>query len=104
MILKLMFAQLKRWFTPQELAKLMAAKHSDTDVICRQLHRVDLLSEHPSQAGQYKYNLNCRNVDIQTGFEKFLVDVELGSLPVHLMLDYSPSFRSPGQLPRVRWA
>lgn len=99
MILKLMFSDPNRWFTPREIAKLLAAKCSDTDMICRQLELVDLLTENPSQPGQYQYNWSSTNVDLQVGFETFLVDVELESLPVHLMLAYSPSFRSPGHMP-----
>lgn len=98
MILKTMFSEPYRWFTPKELGKLLVAKYTDVDSICCQLKQVDLLSKNASQHGHYRYNLNTTNVDLQTGFEKFLVDVELENLPVHLTLDYSPSFRSPGYL------
>ena len=102
MILKSMFSEPKRWFTPKELTKLLAAKYSDTETICHQLEMADLITENPSQPGQYRYNLKTRNVELQVGFEKFLVDVELESLPVHLMLTYSPSFRSLAHLSAAR--
>lgn len=95
-ILKTMFKERNRWLTPKKLSVLLAAKYSNTDIICQQLKEVDFLSENPSQPGQYRYNLASRNVDMQTVFEKFLVDVELRRLPVHLMLDYSPSCPWPG--------
>jgi hypothetical protein len=63
---------------------------------------MDLLSESPSEPGQYRYNLDSESVDMQTGFEKFLAEVEVECLPVHLTLDYSPSFRRPGYLPLPR--
>lgn len=93
LILDLMFSERNRWFTAKDLAKLLAAKQSDTDSICRQLKLLDFLSEDSSQPTRYQYKLNSTNVDIQSGFEKFLVDVRLENLPVHLMLDYSPSLR-----------
>jgi hypothetical protein len=98
MILKLMFSELNRWFTPEDLSKLLAAKHSDTDSICRQLKLMDLINEDPLQIGRYRYNLNTTNVNTQTDLECFLADVELNNLPVHLMLDYSPSYRPPAHL------
>lgn len=98
MILKTMFSESYRWFTSKELDKFLVAEHTDVDTICRQLKHVDLLSENVSQRGQYRYNLNSKQVDLQTELEKFLVDVERENLPVHLTLDYSPSFRSPGYL------
>ena len=94
MILKLMFSEPNRRFTPHHLAKLLAAKKSDTDLICRQLKQLDLLSEDPLQTVRYQYNLNTSNLEIQTALECFLAEVELNNLPVHLMLDYSPSFHS----------
>jgi len=90
-ILKMTFSEPRRWFSPKELSKLLGAKDSDTDAICRQLELADLVTVNGSKPEQYRYNLNSRNVDVQAGFEKFLVEVELDSLPVHLMLDYSPS-------------
>ena len=98
MILKVMFSEPNRWFTPEDLAKLLAANRSDTDSICHQLTVTDLLTSDSSQPGRYKYNINSNNIDIQTEFESFMADVELDNLPVHLMLDYSPSYRSPTHL------
>jgi hypothetical protein len=95
LILELMFCDPHRWFTTIELTKLLAAKFSDVDSICDQLKQADFLVEYEKVPGQYQYNLNSANSDVQAAFEKFLVEVELESLPVHLMLDYSPSFRSP---------
>lgn len=94
MILKTTFSEPNRWFTAEELTKLLSAKYTHTERICRGLKLVDLLSENDSQPGEYRYNLNCKNVEMQTGFENFLVDVQLEALPIHIMLDYSPSFRS----------
>ena len=94
LILEQMFCEPHRWFTTRELARLLAAKFSDVDSICRRLELADFLVESPNVPSQYQYNLNSANSDIQAAFEKFLVEVELESLPVHLMLDYSPSFRS----------
>lgn len=94
-ILKLMFSQPNRFFTPRELAKLLVAKHSDTELICRQLERIDFLIEDPSQPGKYKYNLKCTNVDAQAALESYLAEVYLKAIPVHLILDYSPSYRLP---------
>lgn len=94
LILELMFCEPQRWFTTVELARLLAFKFSDVESICRQLKQVDFLVESTKVPNQYQYNLNCRNVDLQTGFESFLIDVQLESLPIHLILDYSPSFHS----------
>ena len=95
LILELMFCDPHKWFTTTQLAKLLAAKFSDVDSICRQLQQADFLVESTKVPGQYQYNLNSINSDVQAAFERFLVEVELESLPVHLILDYSPSFRSP---------
>jgi hypothetical protein len=100
MILKTAFYERKQWFTPKDLAKLLVAKYADTDMVCRQLELADLLTENSQQRGQYRYNMESTNVDVQAGFEKFLIDVELEVLPVHLMLDYSPSIRSCGYFQR----
>jgi hypothetical protein len=89
-ILKTAFSEPHRWFTTKELTTLFATTYYETNTICRQLELADLLTENPMQHGQYRYNLNSQNVDVQVGFEKFLIDVELENLPVHLMMDYSP--------------
>ena len=93
LILELMLSQPNRYFTPKELTKLLAARLSDVDLIRNQLEILDLITENPKQAGEYKYNWSSSNVELQVGFETFLVDVELKNLPVHLTLAYSPSFR-----------
>lgn len=98
LILELMFREPHRWFTTTELAKLLAARFSDVESICRQLKQTDFLFESPKVHSQYQYNLNSTNISVQVAFEKFLVEVELQALPVHLMLAYSPSFRSPDHL------
>lgn len=103
LVLELMFCEPHRWFTTTELAKLLAARLSDVDSICRQLKYANFLVETPKVPDQYKYNLNSTNSDVQAAFEKFLVEVELESLPIHIMLDYSPSFRSPAYLSTSRW-
>lgn len=99
-ILKLMFDRSRHSFTPSDLARLLAAKTSDTESICKGLKSQDILVENPEHLGHYSYNLNSNNIDVQTAFEKFLLDVELANLPVHLMLNYSPSFpyRPSGRL------
>lgn len=94
-ILKLMFSQPHESFTPKELAKLLVAKDSDTELICRQLKQIDFFSEESSQPGKYKYNLKCKNVDDQAALESYLAEVYLKAIPVHLILDYSPSYRLP---------
>ncbi len=94
-ILKLMFSQLHESYTSKELARILVAKHSDTDLICRQLKRIDFFSEEPSQPGKYKYNLECKNVEAQAALESYLAEVYLKAIPVHLILDYSPSYRLP---------
>ena len=94
LILKHMFSQTNRWFTSEKLANLFAARNYDTDLICSQLKLFDFLTEEPSTPKRYKYNLNCENSDLQAKCEKFILDVKLEALPIHLMLDYAPSFRS----------
>lgn len=94
-ILKLMFSQPHRFLTPKELSKLLVAKNSDTELICRQLKRMDFFSEDPSEPGKYKYNLKCKDVDTQVALESYLAEVYLKAIPVHLILDYSPSYRLP---------
>lgn len=101
LILELMFCEPHRWFTTTELAKLLAARFSDVDSICRQLKHADFLVESPKVPSQYQYNLTSAN-SVQAEFEKFLIEVELESLPIHLTLAYSPSFRSPGYVPAAR--
>jgi hypothetical protein len=102
-ILKLMFSQPRKLFTPKELAKLLAAKHSDTELICRQLKRIDFFSEDPSQPGKYKYNLKCKNADAQAALESYLAEVYRKAIPVYLILDYSPSYRLPADPRTVRF-
>ena len=101
LILDLMFSDRNRWFSSDQLAKLLAARFSDVESICRQLKYANFLVETPKLPDQYKYNLNSTNSDVQAAFEKFLVEVELESLPIHIMLDYSPSFRS--RAPISQW-
>ena len=101
-ILKLMFSQPHRFFTPKEIAKLLVAKPSDTKLICRQLKRIDFFSENSFEPGKYKYNLNCKEVDTQSAFESYLAEVYLKAIPVHLILDYSPSYRLPAD-PQADW-
>lgn len=93
-ILKTIFREPSRWFTSKYIARLLVADYTDTDMICHQLELADFLNVKGSEPEQYRYNLNSRNIDVQVGFEKFLIEVELSSLPVHLMLDYSPSHSS----------
>jgi hypothetical protein len=102
MILKTTFSEPRCWFSLQGLARLLVAKYTDVDSICKGLEQTGLLEENTSQLCQYRYNLNSDNAEPQNGFERFLVDVELDNLPLHIMLDYSPSFRSPGYLSTVR--
>ena len=97
LILELMFCEPHRWFTMIELAKLLAARFSDVNSICQQLKQADFLVESTKVPSEYQYNLNSANSNVQAAFEKFLVEVELEALPVHLMLAYSPSFCSGGQ-------
>ena len=94
MILKTTLYESNRWFTSGELAKLLAARQAEVDEICRGLMQADLLAEKYTHPREYKYNTHSRNTDVQIGFEKYVVDVEVEALPVHLTLDYSPSHRS----------
>lgn len=95
MILKLMFSESRRKFTPTDLARRLAAKEDNIDSICYQLKCYDLLTEDPSQPGKYQYNLDSANVELQVGIEKFLAYVELKHIPVYRYLDFSPSCRKP---------
>lgn len=90
-LLKLLFSNPRRSYTPIELANLLASDIKEVDVMCRQLHLADLLTVTPGENKSYSYNLQSTNTDVQSGFEKYLVDVEREDLPVHLELDYSPS-------------
>lgn len=102
MVLNKLFSEPKRPFTLKDLTKLLAAKYSDIDLICNQLTQMDIILEESSDSVCYRYNLNSANADLQAKFEKFLVEVELESLPVHLILPYSPSFCLPPYLPAAR--
>lgn len=97
-ILKFMFSQRDKSFASNKLSKLMAANLSDTELICKQLKYLDLFIEDHSQPSKYRYNLNSTNTETQASFERYLVEVEFEALPVHLMLDYSPSYRSRSDL------
>jgi len=93
-ILKLLFSTPQRSYTSRQLAEMFAADPKEVDVICRQLHLADLVVENPGENKSYRYKLDSKNVDVQAGFEKFIVDVEHDNLPVHLMLVYSLSTRA----------
>ena len=92
LIVDLIFSQRNRWFTADQLAKLLAATPSDTHAICAGLKAADFLVEDAGAPGTYKYNLNCRNAERQARLEKFLLEVEFENLSVHAILPYSPSF------------
>ena len=96
-ILETTFHSANHRFTVEELARLLSANPTDTRLLCRQLEETDLLSGDQTEPHQYRYNRRSKNDEIQIKFEKFLVDVEVGGLPVHLTLDYSPSHRSYGR-------
>ena len=103
LVLKTMLSEPRRWFASSELAEYFAAKHADVCFICHQLQEMGLFSESPSQPGQYRYHLESNEgAELQLGFERFLAEVEVENLPVHLMLDYSPSFQRPSCPPIVR--
>ena len=93
-ILKLLFSTYRDSYTPTELANLLASDTLEVDVICRQLHMADLVTENLGENKSYKYNLNSSNIDVQAGFEKFIVDVEEEGFPTTLMSEYSPSIRT----------
>ena len=90
-ILKVLFSRAQRAYTPQELAELLAADHDEVRIICRQLQLAELIMKTGGEYESYKYNLKSRNIDVQAGFEKFLVDVEQEGLPADLISDYCPS-------------
>ena len=95
MVLKAAFVEPSRWFTAADFAKLLAASETDTKALCKDFRTVELFFEDDSSPGRYRYNLECPHSELQVAFEKFLVDVEYDSIPVHLTLDYSPSFPYP---------
>ncbi len=84
-------------FTVEELARLLSANPADTHALCRQLEEIDFLYRDKTEPHSYRYNYRSKNEDAQIRFERFLVDVEVEGLPVHLTLDYSPSHRSYGR-------
>ena len=95
-MLEFMFSHRDETFTPHRLARLMAAKQYDTNLLCRQLKDMDFIIEDHPGTGKYRYNLNSTNIELQASFERFLVEVETEDLPVHLMLNYPPSYLSKG--------
>jgi hypothetical protein len=95
-VLRTMFSQPRRQYTTRELCEVLASKEYEIEVILKQLALVDIVQQNPSCPGYYSYNLSSRNIEMQSDLETFLLDVELEGLPVHIMLDYSPTlpFRS----------
>ncbi len=96
MVLKAMLSEPRRWFAPRELAECLATKQADVCLICRQLQEMGLVCKSLTEQEQYRYNLESNEgSELQLRLEKFLAEVEVENLPVHLTLDYSPSFRQP---------
>ncbi len=92
-LLKYMYKYRNESYTPRELSGLLCAKHSDVKLLFRQLKKLDFIVEDLENSQKFRYNLNCKNVELQAEFESYLVEVLLKSLPVHRMVDYSPSYR-----------
>lgn len=86
-----MFSQPRRAYGASEIFECLGVREEEIDIILRQLQLVDMVSADTSMPGLYRYNLNCRNVDLQAGLERYLLEVEMEGRPVHLTLDYSPS-------------
>jgi len=92
-LLKEMFGSHNRSYTTKELSDLTCFKLSEIELMCKQLKELDFLTEESSDQKRFKYNLKCKNIELQAAFERFLVDVEVDNLQVQIMLDYSPSYR-----------
>ena len=92
-ILKAFFKEPRKYFNTNHLRSLYAAKKKDVELICKQLHDKDFITQNPSNLKEYRYNLNSKNMEKQCNFERFLVEVEVDAVPVHERLPYSPSFR-----------
>lgn len=92
-LLKEMFGNHNRSYTIQELSDLTSFRISEVELMCKQLKALDFLTEESSDPTKFKYNVRCKNIELQIGFENFLADVFLKNLQVQIMLDYSPSYR-----------
>jgi hypothetical protein len=103
-LLKTLFSQPRRQYTTEELSEVLASMEYEIEVMLKQLALVDIVQQDPSSPRSYRYNLSSRNVEMQANLETFLLDVELEGLPVHVMLDYSPTVpsRRPPSDPAAR--
>ena len=95
LILDLMFTEKRQHFTSLDVARRLAIRQDNIDLICNQLLSYDILTENPPKSGKYQYNLDSTNIELQTKLEKFLAYVKLEHIPVYRILDYSPSYRAP---------
>ena len=74
-------------YNTKEIASFLAADYHKTDTILKYFVDLDMLTEPPGHPGYYKYNMNCPNIELQAGFEKYLVEFEQNNLPVQLSFD-----------------
>ncbi len=49
--------------------------------MCRQLEILDILAEEPLLSLQYRYNVNCWDVELQAAIESLLIDSDVDGLP-----------------------
>jgi hypothetical protein len=85
LILERLFSRPQKAYTSRELAEALATDMDYVEVTLRQLLVADIVIEDSEKPHSYRYHLRTPNVDVQAGLEKFLLEVELDRLPVHLM-------------------
>lgn len=101
LILRKLFREPHCWFTRSELSDFLVFPRVDVDTVCNGLVAVGLILEEDTKTRGVCYNLlSCANIDLQAGFERFLVDVAYDSIPVESILDYSPSRPYPATCPK----
>ena len=76
-------------FHPDEVAALLAADYGKTREIIKQFADMELLNELPDRTSHYRYNFtnSCKNLDLQSSFETFLIEVQQINIPIHLIWD-----------------
>ena len=85
LILERLFSHPQKAYASRELAGALATDVDYIEVTLHQLFLADIVIRDSEKPNSYRYDLRSPNVDVQAGIEKFLLEVELEHLPVHLM-------------------
>ena len=90
-LLKIFYEKKNKYVSLKFLRSQFATRKSDIDDICTQLVEADYIEENPHNPSEYRYKLDSENCQLQSNYEKYLLECE-GSPGQVKSLSYSPSF------------